>query len=284
MTARDRAEWQLPIGVCRGVWEYALDHGIAEEYDAYFAENALFAFDEQVLARHFRCPGVVVDLGCGTGRAVVALGRRGFRGVAVDLSPAMLRIVAEKARRECLPIHCIRANLVQLDCLRSAVADYAVCLFSTWGMIRGRQYRRAALDQMRRILKPHGLLVLHVHNLWYNVFDAAGRAYLIGHLVETLWRRDVELGDKFFPYRGIPRMFLHTFRRRELRAELRRAGFEIVEFIPLDAGRQRPLARPWWFGGLRANGWVVVCRRGCDQPDAPAATLSQGATRGRAAL
>jgi SAM-dependent methyltransferase len=256
-----RAEWQLPPGVPRGVWEYAQAEHIAEEYDAYFADNALFEFDEQVLARHFRQPGLVVDLGCGTGRALVALARRGFPGLAVDLSPAMLRIVAEKAAAEKLPIQCLQANLVELDCVADASVDYAVCLFSTWGMIRGRENRRKALGHARRILKPDGLFVLHVHNLWYNVFDAAGRAYLARHLLEAAFRRDVELGDKFFPYRDIPQMYLHTFRRRELLRELRRAGLAVEEFIPLDAGRQRPLRRAWWLGGIRANGWVVVCRR-----------------------
>jgi SAM-dependent methyltransferase len=105
-------QWQLPEGVPGGVWEYTQAAHIAAEYDEYFAENSLFEFDEQVLLRHIRRPGLAVDLGCGTGRAVVALARRGIRSLAVDLSPHMLSIVAEKARRENLPIQCVQANFV----------------------------------------------------------------------------------------------------------------------------------------------------------------------------
>jgi SAM-dependent methyltransferase len=241
------------------VWQYVQADHIAEQYDDHFALNRLFEFDEQILARHFSRPGLVVDFGSGTGRALVGLARRGFRGLAVDLSPAMLRIVAEKARTENLPIHLLQANLVQLDCIRSRSADYGICLFSTLGMIRRRENRHRLLAHARRILKPGGLFVLHVHNLWYNLFDPAGRRWLLRHLPTALLDRRLELGDKFFHYRAIPQMFLHTFTRRELLRALARAGFRIRELIPLDSNRQRPLARPWLFGRLRANGWIVVC-------------------------
>jgi SAM-dependent methyltransferase len=251
-------QWRLPRGVTHGVWQYTQAEHIAEQYDDYFAENRLFEFDQEVLARHIRPPGLVVDLGCGTGRATVALARRGLLGLAVDLSPAMLRVVARKAKAENLPIQPLRANLVELDCIRSQSADYALCLFSTLGMIRPRQNRHRLLLHARRILKPGGLLVLHVHNLWYNLFDPAGRRWLLGHLLSVMLGR-LELGDKFFYYREIPRMFVHAFTRRELVRSLAQAGLRIRELIPLDTDRQRPLRRPWLLGRLRANGWIAVC-------------------------
>jgi ubiquinone/menaquinone biosynthesis C-methylase UbiE len=258
-TESSRPQWQLPSGVPRGVWEYTQSDHIAAEYDAYFAENRLFEFDEQVLARHFHRPGLVVDLGCGTGRALVGLARRGFHGVAVDLSPHMLGIVAEKARLEKLNIECVQANLVELDCLADRSADYAICLFSTLGMIRGRAHRQQALDHIRRILKPGGLFVIHVHNFWYNLFDPLGRRWLVQHAMDKIRHGDMQLGDKFFPFHGIGQLFLHTFTQRELRKALRRAGFKAREWIPLDTDRQRPLRHRWFCSRFRANGWIAVC-------------------------
>ena len=256
-----RPDRQLPQGVTQGGWEYAQTRHIAEQYDAYFAENRLFQFDEQVLARYFSRPGLVVDLGCGTGRALIPLARRGCRGLGVDLSTHMLQIVGRKARREDLPIGLLRANLVELDCIRSGSVDYCICMFSTLGMIRGGENRQRALAHAQRILRPQGLLVLHVHNLWFAVFDAAGRHWLTRHLLGTLFSRDVERGDKFFDYRGIPKMYLHTFTRRELVGAIRKAGLGVEELIPLHRTRQRPLGYPWLFGWLRANGWIAVCRK-----------------------
>jgi SAM-dependent methyltransferase len=252
-------EWQLPQGVPRGVWEYAQEKHIAQEYDEYFAENRLFEFDEQVLARYFRRPGVVVDLGCGTGRAVVTLARRGFPGLAVDLSPHMLGIVAEKARRENLPIQGVQANLVELECLADHSADYAICLFSTLGMIRGRANRQRVLEHARRILKPGGLFVIHVHNYWFNLFDPLGRRFMVRQFFDKLRHREIEWGDKFFHFHGIAQMFLHTYTESELSRALSGAGFRMKEWIPLNAERQRPLPCPWFLGRFRANCWIAVC-------------------------
>ncbi len=257
-------EWQLPPGVTRGLWEYAHAVHIAADYDDYFALNRLFDFDEQVLSKYFKCPpagstAVVADLGCGTGRALVPLARRGLRGLAIDLSEQMLSLVKQKADIENLPIDCLQANMVELDCLADESVDYAICLFSTLGMIRGKQCRAQALGHIRRILKPRGVFVLHVHNYWYNLYDPGGPWWLIKNLLRSIVDREVERGDKFFHYRGVANMFLHVFTRRELNGALRRAGFRIKEIISLDMARQRTLPYPWLFGSLRANGWIVVC-------------------------
>ncbi len=244
----------------RGVWEYAQAEHIAQDYDEYFAHNRMFELDEAVLARSFPTPGVVVDLGAGTGRALVPLVRRGHRGVAVDLSREMLDVIRDKADEESLSIDRVCANLVELGCLADASADYCMCLFSTLGMIRGRDNRGRVLDHTRRILKTGGMFVIHVHNLWYNLYDPGGPWWLLKNLWRAIVRRDIEAGDKFFDYRLIPNMFLHAFRRRELLGALRRAGFRVTELIRLDPRRHQPLRWPWLLGDLRANGWIVVCK------------------------
>ncbi len=247
-SSESRPAWQLPRGVTRGLWDYAHADHIAREYDDYFAGSRLFEFDEEILARSFPQPGVVIDLGCGSGRALVPLARRGYHGIAVDLSLEMLLVVGEKADEESLPIDRLRANMVEMDCLAGGVADYAMCLFSTLGMIRGRANRATALRHVRRILRPGGVFVIHIHNFWYNLYDPGGPWWVLGSVLRSLFSRDFEAGDKFFDYRGVPNMFLHVFRRREILRDLRRAGFRIGEVIRLDARRHCALRRPWLFG------------------------------------
>ena len=263
MTAPQRPQWRLPAGISRGLWDYVHADHIADDYDAYFAHNRLFEFDQQIVLHHVDArrlqDGVAADLGCGTGRAIVALARHGMQGVAVDLSRAMLAIVREKAALADLPITCVQANLVELDALDDNSVDVAVSLFSTLGMIRGRDNRQRALAHTRRIVRPGGVFVLHVHNYWYNLRDPAGPWWLLKNLLRSTFVRDIEAGDKFFDYRGVPNMFLHVFTPSELRGALRRAGFRVVETIPLDIQRHRPMPWRWWFGRLRANGWIVVC-------------------------
>jgi SAM-dependent methyltransferase len=257
-------QWSLPPGVTRGLWDYVHSDTIAEDYDEYFAYNRLFEFDEQIVLTELQRRGIkpgatVADLGCGTGRALTTLARQGFRGLAIDLSERMLDIVTEKARAEDLPIECLQANLVELDPVPEASVDAAISLFSTLGMIRGREYREAALRHVRRILKPGGPFVFHVHNYWYNLYDPGGPWWLLRNLCRAAFIRDIEAGDKFFTYRGVPNMFLHVFRLGEIKRDLRRAGFAVSKIIPLDRKRNRMLRASWIAGSLRANGWVVIC-------------------------
>ena len=259
--SRHLPEWQLPPGVTRGSWQYAQSQQIATSYDNEFAQNTLFDFDRQVLERHLSQPGLIVDLGTGTGRLLVHFARQGFAGLAVDLSPEMLAIVGGKVCREHLPIHRLLANMVQLECLRDKAADYCICMFSSLGMVRGRENRHRVLQGAFRILKPGGLLVLHVHNRWGNLFHPLGRAWLIGNLADWLRGLPVELGDKFFDYRDVPKMFLHLYTRRELVGAVCEAGFKLRELISLDTERRHALRWPWLFGRVRANGWIAVAER-----------------------
>lgn len=259
-TATPLARWRLPEGVTHSLWEYAHADHIAYDYDEYFACNSLFDFDEAVLVEHFTRPGVLADLGCGTGRLLVPFARRGFHGLAVDLSLPMLDVVGRKARAENLHIDRLCANIAELDCIRSATIDYCICMFSTLGMVRGSALRQRVLAHVRRILKPGGTFILHVHNRWYNLFDPQGRWWLLTNFLSWLFKRNQEPGDKVFDYRGIPNMYLHVFTRRELRRALARAGFRSRKFILLDTARRHALRAPWFLGRLRANGWIVVCQ------------------------
>ena len=221
--------------------------------------------DQEVIARQLesqRNQGkTVADLGCGTGRALVPLVQQGFDGLAVDLSMKMLHIVQEKADVDDLPIECVQANLVEMDGLADESVDHAICLFSTLGMIQGRDNRRKALRHMSRILRPDGLLILHVHNFWFNLYDPGGIRWVLGSLLKSWTRKDHDAGDKFFNYRGVHNMFLHVFRRRELVSDLRQADFRIRQMVYLDATREGELSRKWFLGDLRANGWIVVCQK-----------------------
>src|SRR5260370_38016260 len=84
------ADWQLPPGVDRGLWDYIRDDGVARNYDASLAGSSLFTIDLPFVERHCPVTGRVIDLGCGTGRLLIALARRGNWILGVDLSSAML--------------------------------------------------------------------------------------------------------------------------------------------------------------------------------------------------
>lgn len=252
--------WRLPDGVDAPLWQYTHTPRLAADEDAYFEGHALFQADEPILDERFTVPGRLVDLGCGAGRHSIRFASRGFSVTAVDLSRSMLHVVGLKASTLGVDLLRVQANLCRLGCFHDQSFDYAVSMFSTLGMIRGRASRHRALGEARRILRPEGRLALHLHNLWLNLRDRQGRRWLLRHAGKALSRRD-ELGDRRMDYRGINGMRVHLYRWGELKRELRHAGFRIDEVIPLDLVSAERIRMPWLAHPIRAGGWIIFARR-----------------------
>jgi SAM-dependent methyltransferase len=255
------ADWQLPPGVNRGLWDYLHNPAVARGYDAYLAGVSLCAVDLAFVARHCPKPGKLLDLGCGSGRLLLEFSRRGYWTLGVDLAAEMLAVAREKSAAAGLSSHLLQANLTQLDCLAAGSFDYAACLFSTLGMVIGAEQRGRVLRQAARLLRPGGKLILHVHNRWFNVWNGPGRGWLCRDLL-GLRPAEVERGDRVMPvHQGVAGLTLHLFTRTEAVRLLRDAGLRILEVQPVSLRLDGHLRAPWWLGGLRAYGYLLAAER-----------------------
>ena len=208
-------------------------------YDAMMAASPLAALDVRFCQRWFQPPGRVIDLGCGTGRLAKPLTELGHEYVGVDLSEEMLRAFAP------IPNASVAVgNLVELASLPAGPFDFAACLFSTLGMIRGEENCRTAVANVFQLLKPGGVFVLHVHNRYFRELGFKG----------------LRTGDitKSQAYGGAP-LTLHHFGRREAVGLLKAAGFRVREVRPVGAAGE--LARPWLFPTRRAYGYLIAAER-----------------------
>jgi SAM-dependent methyltransferase len=256
-----RADWQLPPGVTPGLWDYLHDADLARNYDANLAGSPLLALDVRFAEEYFPAPGWLVDLGCGTGRLLVPFARRGFRVLGVDLSEEMLHVTGEKAAAAGVTVHRLKANVVELDGLRDLSFDYAACLFSTLGMVTGAAERRRALDHVYRLLRPGGRFVLHVHNRWFNFWDPQGRRWLARDVLKSI-AGSADAGDRAMPvHQGVAGLSLHLFTRREAVRLLREVGFRVLELRPVSLRPDGKLPWSWWFGWLRAYGYLIAAER-----------------------
>lgn len=252
------ADWQLPPGVNRGLWDYLHNPAVAHGYDAYLAGVSLCEVDLAFVARHCPKPGKLLDLGCGTGRLLLEFGRRGYWTLGVDLAAEMLAVSREKLAACGLPGRLLQANLTQLDCLTEGSFDYAACLFSTLGMVIGAEQRRRVVAQAARLLRPGGKLILHVHNRWFNVWNGPGRSWLCRDLL-GLRSSGIERGDRIMPvHQGVAGLTLHLFTRTEAVHLLREAGLRLVEVQPVSLRADGRLWAPWWLGRLRAYGYLLA--------------------------
>lgn len=232
-------DWQLPPGVDRGLHDYMRSGDMVAGYDAMMAASPLAAFDVRFCARWFDKPGRLIDLGCGTGRLAKAFVPRGFGYVGVDLSDEMLKAaIADSMWGDIL---FIKENLVELTDNVSGPFEYAACLFSTLGMVRGHDHRLKVLRNAAAVLRPGGRLVLHVHNRYFRGLGPKG------------WRS----GDVTMPqaYGGAP-LTLHHFGRGEAVRVLADAGFRVLEVLPV--GINGALPQPWLLPTLRAYGYLIA--------------------------
>ena len=151
------------------------------------------------LARDVGDLGPICDLGCGPGQIARYLHRQGIKTLGVDLSPKMV----EEARHlnPEIPFH-------QGDMLSLRDED------NSWGGIAAfycilhipREQVVEALGEMKRVLKPGGLLLVTFH---------IGQE--IKHLDEW-WEKPVNLDFAFY----LP---------HEMEGWLKEAGFELVETL-----------------------------------------------------
>jgi ubiquinone/menaquinone biosynthesis C-methylase UbiE len=259
--ARRPADWQLPPGVNRGLWDYLHSPSVAQKYDASLTGSTLFSADERFVKLHCPTPGSMIDLGCGTGRLLLAFAPRGYRVVGVDLSGDMLSVARSKAAAAGLPVDLVQANLAELDALADESFNYAACLFSTLGMVMGADVRRRVARHVFRVLRPGGRFVLHVHNLWFNARDPAGRRWLVRSLLKSLVRKETA-GDREMPaHQGVAGLTLHLFTRREAVRLLEGAGFRVLEVESVGLSAGGVLNWPGWFDWLRAYGYLLAAEK-----------------------
>jgi len=164
----------------------------AEAYAAHLAtelvhkpldRHLLNRFAEAVAGR-----GLVADLGCGPGHVARYLQEQGVEMVGIDLSPEMIRVAA----RLNPGVEFRTGDMKQLDLpdasLAGAVAFYSIVHFDAAEL-------GAVLRQVRRVLKPGGLLLaafhagsqaVHVDDLFGVAVSLDFRFHLPGDVVAAL--------------------------------------------------------------------------------------------------
>ena len=102
--------------------------------------------------------GHALDLGCGPGRHAIPLARRGFAVTAVDLSAFHLARAREYAERAGVSVELVQSDMRAF--VRPGAFDVAVSIFTSFGYFEDPADDRRVLDNVRRSLRPGGVLVM----------------------------------------------------------------------------------------------------------------------------
>ena len=236
---------------------YVHSRAIAEEYDTFNCRNELFDFDTTLLDRFITGTGKLIDLGCGTGRHVLHFLKNGLDVTGLDMSEYMLSIASEKVAAAGLNATFVRRDMRDLSDFPDNKYNYATCMFSTLGMVPGRDARTGVAAEVRRILAPDGMFFVHAHNRFHRWYSPDRLGWLVISALSSAFGRD-DFGDLHMDtYRGIPDMYLHIFSEREMTDMLVKAGFRDVYIIHLNERRNGELEGEW-MRGVRANGFIGI--------------------------
>ena len=149
-----------------------------------------------------------LDLGCGLGRHTVYMGKHGFDVTAVDLSQEAVKRTKTWSEKENLRINACAANMLDLpfknDSFDCIIAYNVIYHTDTAGF-------KAALEEIRRVLRPDGELFLTLisKNTWsYDQSDVRKRID-----ANTLLRNENETGEDiphfFVDLEDIKRFFVN---------------------------------------------------------------------------
>ncbi len=120
----------------------------------------------RLVEEHFPPSGRVLDVGGGPGRYTVELARRGYCMTLVDLSPGNVNRARTETARLGLAVEDVReGDARDLSWIASRTFDAALMLGPLYHLV-GEEDRRAALFELRRVLKPGAPAVVGFLNPW----------------------------------------------------------------------------------------------------------------------
>jgi ubiquinone/menaquinone biosynthesis C-methylase UbiE len=167
----------------------------------------------------------IIDLGCGTGRYGLRIAKSGYSVTFSDLAENMLEVVRRKAAEQHLTERCsfLRADIMDLNAFPK---DHFALAIAQGDPLSFAAYPPKALKEIRRLLRPQGILVASVDQTYAALAHYAEKNDLEG-LGRLLQRGEME----WLAHEQEERFTVHTFTVEGLRELLEQAGFEVLDIF-----------------------------------------------------
>ncbi len=139
---------------------------VFDEISSYWAEMAdSLPTEKQInfVKGEIRPLGLVLDLGCGSGRHVIGFSRAGYGIVGIDFSLRLLQMAKRKAEETGLKSQLVRADMQYLP-FRSNSFAATVSLDTSFGYFPTEEDDLQSLREVSRAINEKGILVLDVFN------------------------------------------------------------------------------------------------------------------------
>jgi ubiquinone/menaquinone biosynthesis C-methylase UbiE len=188
---------------------------------AYFWPDAKFLLD------YIKEGDTVLDLGCGNGRAFRQMKERGAQYIGVDFSEELIK--------EAKSIHSEAdfrvGNALQLPFV-DEFFDKIYC-FAVLHHIPSKQLRKQFMEETQRVLKPGGVLILTVWDLWSN--PRAKKTLCKNRLKKLFFASSLGWNDVFYLWKDVrgevlAKRYVHMFKEREVTKLAKQSGLEVMNY------------------------------------------------------
>lgn len=188
------------------------------------------------LAGFFSKGDRILDVGCGTGRHIVELVKRGYQTIGVDISKEMLTIAKSNLRQS-------EQELIRADAAYLPLADnsfnHAISMYNVFLELSSGNQRLEALKQMERVIKRKGYIIIDLPSI---IMDSSWKPSDQTHKPISLKDRDFWelISDEKEEIQD--RVFIHYVGRQEIEELIEKARLELIELAER-SGRMMAIAR-----------------------------------------
>lgn len=187
-----------------------------------FSRTRQFTWDIEILSQYASDGDSVLDLGCGNGRLLEILKKRQIEYFGLDTSEKLIEIARKKYLQNRFEVG---------DILKLAYSDNffnKVFAIRILHHIPSKELRLQALQEMKRVLKPGGILILTVWNVWGSKYKINLLRMIKYGILRIIGRSKLDFGDAFIPWWKVGeqvKRYFHFFTKGELKNLAQRAGF-----------------------------------------------------------
>ena len=227
----------------------------------------------------------ILDIGCGTGGLSRIVTEEGGSYIGCDFYPAILEMAQAFASDLPHPENAqvIRASATHLPLAESSI-DFVVAFDVIEHLVGGESWQRLLLQEIRRVLRPNGLLLLTTPNLLH---PKEGHTFLYGPQYLPVW-----LADRYIRWRN-PSFLqeyktfgeVHLLTPWKMKKLLETSGLKLVYDFPWGKKLEEyPTGKKFCLKVLSGCGlgwaapssfWIAACRREDWEQ------MATGRTRGR---
>lgn len=123
--------------------------------------RAWCAYLEKLFEKNGCAPSLVLELGCGTGSMTVALAKRGYSMIGLDISTDMLNIAGQKARDEGLDILYLNQDMADFELY--GTVDAVVCTLDGLNYLTEDGDLERTFSLVELYLNPGGIFVFDLN-------------------------------------------------------------------------------------------------------------------------